>query len=144
MSAFLIDSVIGMGKEAIKRIWPNPADRFKHEIELKKLAQAGDLEVLKAHVSLLVEQAKTNQIDAQSGRFWQSGWRPGIGWLCGAIFAYAYLLYPLIMWVWIYNGLDPVNAPPPISAGEIMPVLMGMLGLGGIRSFDKLKGTDTK
>ena len=144
MSIPLIDSVLDIGKTAIERIWPDPQDRFKHEVELRKLAQAGDLEVLKAHVSLLVEQAKTNQIDAQSGRFWQSGWRPGIGWLCGAIFAYAYLVYPLLIWLWTAQGFDPDSAPPPISAGEIMPVLMGMLGLGGIRSFDKLKGTDTK
>ena len=77
-----------------------------------------------------------------------AGWRPSIGWIGVMALAYQFIFYPLLTWIWALaqaKGTLPVDlAPPPALQSEMLWVIVsGMLGIGGMRSFDKLKGTDT-
>jgi|TARA_R110000751_G_C13669301_1_gene470071 hypothetical protein len=83
-------------------------------------------------------QLDINKTEAASRSVFVAGWRPFIGWTCGAAMAYSYVLQPIISF-----GLAQANyliALPSVELGEMMPVLMGMLGLGGLRSYEKVKG----
>jgi hypothetical protein len=83
-------------------------------------------------------QLDINKTEAASRSVFVAGWRPFIGWTCGAAMAYSYVLQPIISF-----GLAQANyliALPSVELAEMMPVLMGMLGLGGLRSYEKVKG----
>lgn len=78
-----------------------------------------------------------------------AGWRPFIGWVGGFGMAYQFLLYPLLTWVWpilIARGTLPAGTTiPPVLDGDVLfAMVSGLLGIAGMRSFDKMKGTDSK
>ena len=81
---------------------------------------------------------KINEADAKSGNWFQSGWRPFIGWSCGFALAYTYVMQPILTFGLAQAGY--LIDLPAVNLGEMMPVLMGMLGLGGLRTFEKVKG----
>lgn len=131
------------GKMAIERIWPDPIRRAEEVRKLEELHQAGDLAKLDAQVKLLLGQIEVNKIEAASSSLLVSGWRPFTGWVGGVAFGYATILEPILRFtsvVWFdYQGNFP-----EINTELTIQVLMGMLGLGLMRSFDKKNGTDTK
>ena len=83
-------------------------------------------------------QLEINKAEAQSRNIFVAGWRPIIGWTCADAIAYNYELHPIM--IFVLAQLDYLVALPALDLGEMMPVLMGMLGLGGLRSFEKYKG----
>ena len=83
-------------------------------------------------------QLEINKAEAQSRNIFVAGWRPFIGWTCGVAMAYNYVIHPIM--IFVLAQLDYLEALPALDLGEMMPVLMGMLGLGGLRSFEKYKG----
>jgi len=91
-----------------------------------------------AHEANLI-QAETNKEEAQHRSVWVAGWRPFIGWVCGFALAWHFILSPVIIFMasW-FNVVLP--ALPQFDMGSLMTVLMGMLGLGGLRTFEKTKG----
>ena len=131
------------GKMAIERIWPDPIKRAEEVRKLEELHQAGDLARLDAQVKLLLGQIEINKIEAASSSLLVSGWRPFVGWVGGVAFAYSTILEPLMRFVatvlFEYKGAFPV-----INDGLTIQVLLGLLGLGMMRSYDKKNGTDTK
>lgn len=97
---------------------------------------------------LLNTQIDIDKAEAQHPSLFVAGWRPFIGWVGGIALAYQFLLYPLLTWIWAFmqaKGWIPAaqNPPPVLKAEELWVVLTGMLGIAGLRSFDKLKGIDT-
>ena len=91
-----------------------------------------------AHEANLI-QAETNKEEAQHRSVWVAGWRPFIGWVCGVALAWHFVLSPIVLFLaaW-FNIVLP--ALPAFDMGSLMTVLMGMLGLGGLRTFEKTKG----
>ena len=83
-------------------------------------------------------QLEINKAEAQSRNIFGAGWRPFLGWTCGVAMAYNYVIHPIM--IFVLAQLDYLVALPALDLGEMMPVLMGMLGLGGLRSFEKYKG----
>ena len=83
-------------------------------------------------------QVEVNKAEAASNSVWQGGWRPFVGWVCGAAFAYHFVLQPLAIFGLAAYGME-VPPLPNFDMGQLMTVLMGMLGLGGLRSFEKYK-----
>ena len=84
-------------------------------------------------------QVAVNKIEAASGSLFIAGWRPFIGWICGISIGYHYLIYPNLIWymtIW-HSKIKP---PPAMSLTELWPVILGMLGLGVYRSYEKSKG----
>ena len=119
-----IGSVADLVNTAITRIWPD-----KSEEEKQQLAAA---------VMVVQGQITTNQEEAKSPSVFVSGWRPFIGWVCGAACAWNWIGLPVAIFIAAYLGKQLTLRPADIS--EMMPILMGMLGLGGLRTVEKIQG----
>ena len=83
---------------------------------------------------LISIQTKINEIEAGHRTVFVAGWRPFIGWVCGVALAYNFIIRDLFIW-----ALDPQDVPPALQMEHLMTVLLGMLGLGGLRTFEKVK-----
>lgn len=83
------------------------------------------------------DQAEINKVEAASASLFVGGWRPFIGWVCGFAFVYQFIGEPLLAWLSAVKGIP---APPPLDVSTLSTVLMGMLGLGSMRSFEKYHG----
>lgn len=109
-------------------------ERMQLELEGRKLDQAIDL-----------AQIDVNKAEAAHSSVFVAGWRPAIGWIGAAAMAYQFLLYPLMLWVWTYlqgMGWIPkeLTPPPVLDADQLWVILSGILGIAGMRSFEKTKG----
>ena len=82
-------------------------------------------------------QIEVNKIEAGSTSFFKSGWRPFVGWTCGVALCYHFVLQPFLMFLFISFG-KPMDLPV-FDMSTLTTVLFGMLGLGGMRSFEKVK-----
>jgi hypothetical protein len=87
---------------------------------------------------LALAQVEVNKAEAASSSVWKGGWRPFVGWVCGTAFAYHFVIQPLAIFGLAAYGME-VPELPNFDMGQLMTVLMGMLGLGGLRSFEKFK-----
>lgn len=83
---------------------------------------------------LIQLQSEINKMEAQHRTVFVAGWRPAIGWVCAFALAYNFVIRDLLVW---YMGAE--TAPPALQMEHLMTVLIGMLGLGGMRTFEKLK-----
>lgn len=109
-------------------------ERMQLELEGRKLDQAIDL-----------AQIGVNNTEAQHASVFVAGWRPAIGWVGAAAMAYQFLLYPLLTWLWALaqaNGHLPAGMQPPpmLDADALWVILSGILGIAGMRSFEKSRG----
>ncbi len=97
------------------------------------------LEALRAKPGEL--QVELNKLESQHRSRFVSGWRPFIGWICGLALGYNFIFRELIIWgmLWYDKALIS-NLPPALQMEHLMTILMGMLGLGAYRSFEKNKG----
>ena len=83
---------------------------------------------------LISLQTKINEIEAQHRTVFVAGWRPFIGWVCGIALAYNFVIRDLFIWL-----INPEIVPPALQMEHLMTVLLGMLGLGGLRTYEKIK-----
>lgn len=88
---------------------------------------------------IAMAQIEVNKAEAQSSSVFKGGWRPFIGWVCGFAFAYHFILQPVLLFGVGVAGIQ-LPALPEFDMSQMMPVLLGMLGLGGLRTFEKQKG----
>ena len=122
-----ISIALEIGGKVLDRIIPDPAQKAAAQIELLKMAQAGEL-----------AQIDVNKAEAASGSAYAAGWRPTIGYICAAALAYQYVVAPLGMALWVLTGHPAVEIPK--LDDTLWQLLAGMLGLSGLRSFEKIKG----
>ena len=87
----------------------------------------------------MLAQIEVNKAEAASGSVFKGGWRPFIGWVCGAAFAYHFVIQPFIVFGVAVAGVQ-IPELPTFDMGSLMTVMMGMLGLGGLRSYEKKQG----
>lgn len=126
-----IASVLG---KVIDRAWPDPAQRAAAVQALAELEQAGEFKRL----DLALAQLKVSEVEATSSDPFVSRWRPFIGWICGVGFGWNFIGLPIAKVICELSG-HPI-AMSTADMSEMMPVLLGMLGLGGFRTIEKLKG----
>ena len=88
---------------------------------------------------LALAQIEVNKAEAASGSVFKGGWRPFIGWVCGGAFAYHFVLQPVIVFAVLTAGVE-LPPLPKFDMTSLMTVLMGMLGLGGLRTYEKKQG----
>ena len=88
---------------------------------------------------LALAQIKVNAAEAASGSLFKGGWRPCIGWICGIAFGYHFVLQPVIIFVVALIGIE-IPELPEFDMGTLLTVLGGMLGIGGLRTYEKQKG----
>jgi|TARA_R110002072_G_scaffold165766_1_gene318986 hypothetical protein len=116
------------------------AGRFLPEDKQKRAEAEREIEakLTESLANIDLANLKINEADAKSGNWFQSGWRPFIGWSCGFALAYTYVMQPILTFGLAQAGY--LIDLPAVNLGEMMPVLMGLLGLGGLRTFEKVKG----
>jgi hypothetical protein len=122
----------------VDRLFPDAKAADAAKLELLKMQQTGDLAQMNADLQLSLGQIEVNKVEAASTDIFTSGWRPFVGWTCGAAFAYKFVLAPFIV-----LGLTAAGHPislPVLDFTEMSTILLGMLGLGGMRTVEKIKG----
>jgi len=129
--AFGIDDAIGAGLKIIDKFIPDPSEKAKAEQALRTDLMAWD-----------AGQNKVNEAEASTGSLFIGGWRPAIGWCCAIALGFQYVITPLAMW-----GGDLVGHPlpkPPALDQVLWELMFGMLGMGGLRTYEKIKGVARK
>ena len=112
------------GGEGRKSVAGNLAWEIREAIKGKELDPNQLLEI----------QTRINEIEAQHRTVFVAGWRPFIGWVCGVALAYNFVIRDLFIW-----AMKPEVVPPALQMEHLMTVLLGMLGLGGLRTYEKIK-----
>jgi hypothetical protein len=136
-----LGSIFDFGSKVLDKIFPDPVAAASAKVELLKLQQSGELAQLASDTQLLQGQIDINKIDAASEHPFQSYWRPFIGWVCGSIFAYNFLVQPFLVFsITVFWPQFGALALPHLDLGEVTPVLMGLLGLGYMRTREKIAG----
>ena len=120
-----------MGRSIIGRMFPDPAEKAKAELELLKMTQEGDLKQI-------IGQLEINAKEAAHPSVFVAGWRPFFGWSGGVGFVYATIGQPVLTWVAQIKGW-PV--PPTVNIDLLWVVVTGLLGIGTLRSVEKVKGS---
>jgi hypothetical protein len=136
-------NLLGIGS-IIKGIGSIADDLFTSDEERLKVA----LQEKGIEAERIKGQLEVNKAEAQHKSMFVAGWRPAIGWVGAISLAYQFVLYPLLAWIWSWaqaKGVLPQNLvpPPTIPADALWVIISGMLGVAGMRSFDKVKGTVT-
>lgn len=118
---------------------PNPVERAKAEAQMKSDLLSQETELLKLFAQADLGQMEINKIEAANPSLFVSGWRPFVGWICGFGVAWTFVLQPIADWV--LSIYAPKVVTPVLDSSQLMSLLLGLLGMGAMRSFDKLKGT---
>ena len=132
MIASLIPKLLPVIGDVIGRFLPEDkeaAAKAKREIEA---------ELTKNLAQIDLAQLDINKAEGQHRSMFVAGWRPFIGWTCGVALAYTYVMQPILVFILAQSGY--LVQLPIMDLTVMMPVLLGMLGLGGLRSFEKFKG----
>lgn len=133
-----IGSILDIGSKIIDRVWPDPAQRDAAKLELLKMQQAGEFKEMDQAFELARAQVGVNAVEAASADPFTSRWRPFIGWVCGIGCAWNWIGLPVALFLMAALG-KPVTGLHPADLSEMMPLLFGMLGLGGLRTYEKVK-----
>jgi len=126
MSITGLGEVASLAETVVNKLFPD-----KSEQERAQMA---------ATLAVVQGQLDTNKAEAANPSMWTSGWRPGVGWTCAAAFAVQFVIGPMGEWCATVAG-HPVKFPQ-LDLGTMMPLLLGMLGLGGMRTVEKLNNAE--
>jgi hypothetical protein len=130
MNPLLLGPLFELGKGIIDRLFPDPQQKAAAELELMKLTQDGDMKQILAQLDI-------NAREAQHTSIFVAGWRPFFGWVGGIGFLYATVIQPMVVW---YGQSRGWPVPPEVNLDLLWVVVTGMLGIGGLRTFEKSKG----
>lgn len=130
----LLALLTGVLPGILDKLIPDEAARAKAQMEIQQqlleAAERGDL-----------AQIEVNKAEAANASVFVSGWRPAVGWLCMIALLWKYVIGPTAEWacaIWA-----PGVTLPQIDTSELIPLLLGMLGLGSLRTFEKMRGVGT-
>lgn len=129
MNPLFIAPLLELGKDLIGRWFPDPEKARAAEAEFLKLAMDGELKQV-------IAQLEINAREAQHPSVFVAGWRPFFGWAGGFGFVYAVIGQPLLAWLATIKGWP---LPPVLNLDLLWVVVTGMLGIGGLRTFEKAK-----
>ncbi len=133
------DLLIGPITGIINKLIPDRAAAAKATEQLKQMAASGALqEELDQLKAVTTAQSSINKVEAASASTFVAGWRPAIGWVCAAALGLAYLIAPLFTWVTALIGRP--TPFPAFDLGTLMPLMFGLLGMGTLRTVEKIKG----
>lgn len=134
------DTVKAIG-DTVDNLFTSDEERLEKENDIQKANREFDYLENKLVAEQNIAQTEVNKAEATNVSIFVAGWRPAIGWVGALALLYQFILYPLLCWglVWF----PEVHAPPLPNSESLYPLIMGMLGMGTLRSFDKLKGTET-
>jgi hypothetical protein len=127
----LLPTLLPALTEVLDRVVPDQAAAAKAKLEM-------EARLLEAATAQASQQTEINKIEAGHQSIFVSGWRPYIGWVCGMAIAWAFLVAPMLSWLLPVVGV--VAVVPPLQTEFLLELVFAMLGLGGLRTFEKLKG----
>lgn len=134
MNPLLLAPLLDVGKTLLDRFIPDPEAKRAAEAEFLRMAMDGELKQT-------IAQLEINAREAAHPSIFVAGWRPFFGWAGGAGFVYATILQPLLAW---WAAIKGWPTPPTLNIDLLWVVVTGLLGIGGLRSFDKVKGVASK
>ena len=123
--------------QALDKIFPDPKAAADAKVKIMEMAQRGELAALDADLKIALGQIEVNKIEAQSPSLFKSGWRPAVGWTCVFGLVYSFILHPILTWI---SSIWGIPIPPVLDTGPLMTLLFGLLGLGGFRTYERVKG----
>ena len=135
-----IGSIFDFGKTLLDKFIPDPAMKAKAMLDMATLAQTGELAKMASANGLVLAQIDVNKVEAASTNWFVAGWRPYVGWVCGTGLAFQFLIAPLGTWIAALAGHPVVF--PPLDTGTLLTMLGGMLGIGGMRTYEKVKDAE--
>ena len=121
----------------LDKLIPDKGAADAAKLEFLRLAQTGEIAQLQADTQTAVSQGDVNKTEAANPSLFVAGWRPFVGWTCGAAMAFKYLGGPLLVMLAALAG-HPLTLPA-IDAADLTPILLSMLGLGIMWTTEKLK-----
>lgn len=136
MIAAIIGPVATLLSDVIRRAFPDKTEAARIEAALTT-------ELLKADMSAITAQLQVNAEEAKHESIFVAGWRPFIGWVCGSALAYRFIVQPFVAFGLGAAGVD-LPPLPTIDDGALTPILSGMLGLGAMRTFEKVQGANKR
>jgi hypothetical protein len=119
-----LGAVADLAKGVIDKFFPDKSEAERQQMVMAMTVIQGQLDV--------------NKVEAGNNNLFVSGWRPYVGWVCGSGFAIQFVIGPLAEW-----GASLAGHPlkfPPLDLETMLPLLLGMLGLGGLRTIEKKAG----
>lgn len=133
----LAEGIGGAAKDIRAAITGKEVLTAEERLAILQATSSIETAALEADKAIALAQAEINKADAQSGSVFRGGWRPAIGWICATGLLYEYLLWPVLNWgsanlKWV--------TPPHLDMTTMMPLLLGLLGIAGMRTFEKVKG----
>jgi hypothetical protein len=143
VNPLIVGGLFSAAEKLIERFFPDPEKKAQAQLELVKMQQTGELAELAAATDLAKAQIAVNAEEAKSASLFVSGWRPAVGWVCGLAFAYAAVIEPMGRFV-AAVGFGYTGAFPVIDTALTMQILFGILGLGGLRTWEKQKNVAAK
>jgi hypothetical protein len=137
-----VADILGKVFDKVSHYIPDPTLNAEARQKLADMAQAEDFKRIDAALSAAQQQTDINKVEASNENLFVSGWRPFVGWCCGAAFAYAFIVQPFLVYLLVaFHSTFDLKAIPSVDMAAMSPILIGMLGLGAMRSYDKTKGT---
>lgn len=126
-----VTAIVEAGGKILDKVIPDLNAREKAKEELAKVAQDQDFQITMAQLAI-------NKAEAESNSLFKGGWRPYIGWTCGTAFSLHFVIFPIIDKIVVFFGKTPVSIP--FDMNTLLTVLFALLGIGGMRSWEKYKG----
>lgn len=126
-----IGSVASLIQDGIDKIFPSKTDEQKAQAALL-------LTQVQGAIANAEKQLDVNAAEAANTSILVAGWRPAIGWICGFSFGWVFVLQPMLAFALVAIG-HPIKLPD-LDMSQMMPVLLGILGLGGMHSYERVKG----
>lgn len=134
----LIASLIPTLASVIDKVIPNVAERERAKAELALKLAENETELVKLFAAQDQGQIEINKEEAKSNSLFVSGWRPAVGWVCTFGCAWAFIIKPVLDWGIAVAGRTVTL--PVFQTGELMSLLLGLLGMGTLRTYEKFKG----
>lgn len=131
-------NVLGSIKDLVKEFHMSEADKAALQLALEDR----EIAIRNAFMSADKDQVELNKVEAASQSVFVAGWRPFIGWVCGVSLAYVWIARDWIAWIMVATG-STLPPPPMVMQDSILELTLGMLGMAGLRSWEKYKGVHT-
>lgn len=135
MAPIAVGALLEIGSKVLDRLFPDPEQANAAKLELLKLEQSGELAVMTG-------QMEINKVEAASASLFASGWRPFVGWVCGVGCAWNWIGLPVAKFALLVMG-NPIEMEQA-DLSEMLPLLIGLLGLGTLRSYERVKNVIPK
>lgn len=130
--------LLAISQAVIQQVWPDSNNQAEAQLKLEQLQQSADFQELERQLEIVLTPKLSNGKITQPPAYWREGWRPFIGWICGLGLLYQFLIIPVVNGIFSYYA--HVTPMPTLDSETLMTLLTGMLGFGGLRTFEKTKG----